>query len=193
MNKKFDDRLNQIVIGTILGDGYLTKSGSLQIDHSTIQKNYVDWKYKELGDFAGKPPTTIKRVHKKTNKESFSYRFYTKSKFKDLRLLFYPNGKKEVPKNINELLVSDIALAVWFRDDGGKSGNTPYGLVISVAGFSKEEQFLLQTCLLNNYGLNVTIWKNNQIYIPKSEYALFYSIVSPFILPDLMYKLYITP
>ena len=40
--------IQQIVIGCILGDGYIMKSGCLQIEHSAKQKEYVEWKYGPL-------------------------------------------------------------------------------------------------------------------------------------------------
>lgn len=40
--------IQQLVIGCVLGDGYLTKSGCLQIEHSIKQKEYVNWKYEQL-------------------------------------------------------------------------------------------------------------------------------------------------
>ena len=44
--------IQQIVIGCILGDGYIMKSGCLQIEHSAKQKEYVEWK-------SGSPKGTI--------------------------------------------------------------------------------------------------------------------------------------
>lgn len=40
--------IQQIVIGCILGDGYIMKSGCLQIEQSVKQKEYVEWKYEQL-------------------------------------------------------------------------------------------------------------------------------------------------
>jgi len=38
-----------IVIGCVLGDGYLYPSGRLQIEHSVAESAYVEWKYRKLG------------------------------------------------------------------------------------------------------------------------------------------------
>ena len=39
----------QILIGTILGDGYISPRGQIQLEHSDKYKEYLFWKYKELG------------------------------------------------------------------------------------------------------------------------------------------------
>ena len=107
-------KLNQFVIGCILGDGYITKNGSLQIDHSLKQKEYVHFKYAFLKSYnvAGKAPKIVYCYDKRTNKTYQSIRFYTKCHFQQLRSIFYATGKKEVPKDIQKYLNSPLALAI---------------------------------------------------------------------------------
>ena len=50
---------HSVIVGSLLGDGYLTPNGSLQIEHSLDQASYVAWKYEMLSSVAGKPPVLI--------------------------------------------------------------------------------------------------------------------------------------
>jgi len=85
-----------IIIGSILGDGYLRvikgrNNAFLEINHSLKQKDYVDWKYDQLRNIVKSPPKL-----RKTNGERVAYRFFTKQHPEITKLLniFYQNGKK---------------------------------------------------------------------------------------------------
>ena len=67
-----------IIIGSILGDGYLRKipnrsNAFLEINHSLKAKDYVDYKYKLLKRICKSEPKV-----RKNNGNRFAYRFYTK-------------------------------------------------------------------------------------------------------------------
>jgi hypothetical protein len=183
----------QLVIGTLLGDGYLYSNGRLQIEHQEKFKSYVVWKHKMLQSVISGIPKRCVRFDKRTNKEYVSWRFYSKTVFQNYRNCFYPDGKKVVPENIVQLLVSPLALAVWFMDDGGRGAKTRKGLVISATGFSLTERILLKECLEKNFRLSVNIHKNGQFYIPALFYERFYMLVTPYIIPSMRYKIPITP
>lgn len=187
--------IEQMAIGCILGDSYITRSGCLQIEHSIKQKEYVQWKFRFFKDrnLTGKEPTIRYRLDKRTGKTYQSLVFYTKAKYKHLRERFYFNGRKIIPKEINSMLVSNLALAVWFMDDGGKGGNTPKGQIISVAGFNLCDQKRLQSCLSLNYKIEVNLHQNGQFYVPIKSVNLFHFLVTPLIIPSMRYKLSITP
>src|ERR1700719_791136 len=89
-----------IIVGTLLGDGYLTPNGSLQIEHSLDQAEYTFWKYARLKPIAGRRPTMVERFDRRTQKTYRSMRFYTKTVLKNYRDWFYPNGKKIVPPQL---------------------------------------------------------------------------------------------
>lgn len=113
-----------IVIGSILGDGYLRivpkrKNAFLEINHSFNQKDYVDWKYQILKEITISPPKI-----RKCNGNRIAYRFYTKQlpELTELYCIFYKDGKKVIPDN---LAINPIILSIWFMDDGSKLGITP--------------------------------------------------------------------
>ena len=92
-----------IVIGHILGDGYLYKDGRLQVEQARSHEKYVDWLFDQLNFLTSGPISLVQRTHPKTKKKSFSCRFYTKKVFLDLESIFYTNSlsnarKKVVPK-----------------------------------------------------------------------------------------------
>ena len=104
-----------IVIGTILGDGCIAlryDDGILKIKQSEQHKEYVFWLYEKLRNLCVSFP--------KQRKDNNQWYFDTRSiqEFTNFRHLFYPDGKKIIPKNISNLLISPLSLAVWYMDDG---------------------------------------------------------------------------
>ena len=91
--------------------------------------------------------------------------------FNSFREAFYPDGKKLVPYNIDELL-TDIGLAHWIMDDGSKQGN---GLHLNVYAFSPECVDRLINVLTNKFGLKCSIhFKDDKtrIYVFKESMEL---------------------
>ena len=52
---------HSVIVGSLLGDGYLTPNGSLQVEHCLEQTAYTLWKYERLQPIAGKSPTMVER------------------------------------------------------------------------------------------------------------------------------------
>lgn len=189
-----------IVIGLILGDGYLYKNGRLQVEQSYKHKEYVIWLYNQLHTLASGKISKVTRTHSKTKKQSTSYRFYTKKLFKDLESIFYTTKvdlkrKKIIPKNLKQLLNSTV-LSIWFMDDGGKSQSTVKGAYINATSFSHEERLQIQKAFYDVFKIKINIHKaggNKQynFYVPANLYFTFYEIVSPIVLcvPSMTYKL----
>nr|AMB18963.1 ORF236 [Pseudococcomyxa simplex] len=187
-----------VAVGTILGDSYLTKNKSLQVEHSTQQASYVGWKHSVFTDVAGKI-SDVSRIHPKTGVGSVSKRFYTNKSFQDLEPLFYKvegnKRRKVIPPGIGDLL-DPVSLAVWYMDDGGKAQNTPKGAYINVSNFSEPERELLRDSVNMVFELKTRLHKaggNNQwnIYVPAESYDKFIEIVSPTVsqIPEMIYKI----
>src|SRR3989344_4816217 len=90
-----------LIIGTILGDGYLRiipgrKNAFLEINHSFSQKEYVDWKFEKLKGICNSAPK-----QREGNGGRVAYRFYTKQhpELTGIYNTFYKNGKKIIPDN----------------------------------------------------------------------------------------------
>ena len=58
---KLSNIQNAILVGCVFGDAYIDKKGKIQIEHSLKQKEYVDWKYKQLESISYNPPKIVNR------------------------------------------------------------------------------------------------------------------------------------
>ena len=93
-------------------------------------------------------------------------------------------------------LVDPLAIAVWFMDDGGRGARTPRGLVFNTSCYSEAEQVALQSVFAGRFGVVVSIHKVGrgfQLYIRSRSFERFVSVVSPYIVPQMRYKLPIDP
>ena len=194
-------RLKEITLGTLLGDGFLQpmKNGNvrLEINHSSNQKEYLEWKYLKFKKFVRAKPYFVKIHDKRYKKDYFQWRFKTRSDkfFIPFYNYFYKKGKKQIHKNIIEILKSPLSLAVWFMDDGGRR-NDSYGLFLNTLSFSLKEQKTLVECLKKNFSLESRIhWIQcgYRLYIPSKEAKRFCKIVNPYLLPTMKYKLSYNP
>ena len=91
-----------IVIGSILGDGFLQKTGKnnarLRLEHSLKQKEYLLWKYQILNNYFQSKPQVLKRDNIKFGKtyEYIRAQSYSGVEFGKFHKLFYPEGKKVI-------------------------------------------------------------------------------------------------
>ena len=196
-------RQKEIIVGTLLGDGYLEhdgfKASRLQIKQSERKKDYVLWLYNELKDLVRTPP----KQRKDNNQWYFSTRSLVELDF--FRNLFYWSGKKSVPSTIKELPFSSLSLAVWFMDDGSLDYRVKYhySFSFSTDSFSEPDVRLLQELLFEKFGVKSNIQmvlcrgkKYTRLYVGKEGRDNFLSIVEPHILSCFDYKLpklYLTP
>jgi len=185
-----------VLVGTILGDAYIdqySNDARVAIMHSLKQKEYVNWKYQELKRFVKMSPMGSEYYDSRYNKKYFWWRFQTRRfpEFKRVAKLFYEGKRKIIPGNIDKILTNPISLAVWYMDDGGRRMDC-HGMFLNTLSYSKTEQIKLQKCLLKNFGINTRIhWITDgfRLYIPKSEARHFCEIISPYIIPSMVYKL----
>lgn len=184
-----------IIVGSLLGDGYLTPNGSLQIEHSLDQQEYLLWKYQMLYPIAGQAPRVVERFDRRTLKTYRSLRFYTRTVLKSFRDSFYQDRRKIVPPFLGDVLDA-LAVAVWFMDDGGRGARTPRGVVFNTSSFSVEEQVRLQQVLWDTFGVQTSIHprKNGfQLYVRAESFPRFSALVGPFLVTSMRYKLPVDP
>jgi hypothetical protein len=178
----------EVVIGCLLGDGTLTKSGNeyrLRIEHKAAHREYVGWKYDQLQRFCVTPPQFV-RHHQ-------SYRFGTigHPELTDLRRAFSQGGKKSIPEFIEEQLGA-LALAILFMDDGGRVHHT---VSLALHGYSEADAELIRS-FLQRHGIDTT-WQvdghgyRRRLYVTTSSYAIFEKLVKPYVdqIPCMAYKL----
>lgn len=155
---------DQLLIGAILGDSHVERNVPncrVRFEHATRQRELIHWKHKMLSPHAGKV-TEAQVVDKPTNKTYYKTRFntFTRAHFNRYLDLFYVDKVKCVPANIEQLLVSDLALAVWYLDDGAKRVNSR-AFRLHTNDFSLKSVSLLQRTLLANYGITSSIQKQD--------------------------------
>ena len=176
-------RQEEILIGSLLGDAYITKRGQIQLEQSENQKEYLLWKHQELGSISYKNISMVKRFDKRFSKETCSYRFWTRQYFKSWREKFYNSNKKCVPRDIQ---LTPLMVAVWYMDDGCFSDHK---CIISTDGFSQEDILFLQKLLLDTFGIKSSIKNESKLLIRKEGFYILFSIVNPYILSSLRYKI----
>jgi hypothetical protein len=177
-----------LIIGTILGDGYLRiiprrKNAFLEINHSAKQKNYVDWKYKILKSIVKSEPKL-----RNGNGNRIACRFYTQClpEITNMFVRFYKNGKKIIPEN---LVIDLLGLAVWFMDDGSNSGGSIY---LNTQQFSEDDQIKLQNLLENQYGIRSNLNKDKiykRIRVIKEDAHKFCNLIRQYVPRSMEYKL----
>lgn len=98
------------ILGTTLGNSYITKYGRLQFDYSSYE--YSKWKFDFLFSFNVVSEkikiSTVHRIHPRTKKPSISYRFYSKPCFLRWRNAFYKEITTKKKKKSIEILPKNI-------------------------------------------------------------------------------------
>jgi hypothetical protein len=208
MKTVFTSTENAILFGTLLGDAHLNCRGEnsyrLKVEHSTKQWDYCQWKRTKLMRLCQKN----KDVHVVSSKgKADTCMFYTDSNvaYKPIHQLFYtqkPNskGKQTYVKTISPELIAampkdPLVLACFFMDDGSVR-NDAYSGKIATQSFSKVEHELLQTYVLDSFGVKLDIIchirAKEQYYfsIPASQFPKFVDVISPILeeVPSMKYK-----
>ena len=110
--------------------------------------------------------------------------------FNEYREMFYDlNRKKVIPNNLIDLL-SPRGLAFWIMDDGSRQGS---GFHISFYGFTNSDVDKLMFTLQDKFNLKCSIHYNKdnkpRIYIFKESLETLISLVKPYFIKEMLYKL----
>ena len=177
-----------IIIGCILGDGYLRiikgrKDAFLEINHSIKQRQYVEWKYQKLKNLVGGLPKSRRGKEKR-----IAYRFYTKQHPELTRLFheFYHNGKKIFPE---KLILNPVILAVWYMDDGSKCRDSD--VYLNTQQFDNESQERIINALCK-FKLSARLNKDKfyfRVRFLKSSLPKLKNLIKRYIIPSMRYKI----
>lgn len=211
---KFTEIDKAIMIGLLLGDGYINNKGRVEIEHCIEQKEYCIYKAKLLHSVCGgrdinvheyqRTRSILKDGRQWKNNTFTTVSFKKQSKhFMYFRDLLYKNGKKEITQDVLDLL-SPLSIALWWLDDGslvrkkqanGKPG--PYGLMLYTY-LPKEQNELIQKYFLEKYNMkwnvvSANIHKENQYMLRcgQTEGRKFLNIIRNIVLekvPSMQYK-----
>ena len=187
VSRKMTQLQKNIIIGLILGDGYIYldkyKRAILEIKQSDSKKEYVFWLYQKLKDICASLP--------RKRKDNNQWRLLTKTDpvLLHYKRLFYREGKKIVPVNIEDLLQVPISVAIWYLDDGSLDFREKdhYAYTLHTNCFSLEETRLLQAVFEENFGITPTIQtplcrgiRYPRLYFGSKSRDRFYQIISPY-------------
>jgi hypothetical protein len=178
----------QVLTGYLLGDGHIetwrnSQVARLKVEQGLAQKEFVNWLFEVFGEFVKTPPKLKpKSVYFNTLS---SYQFYV------FHRMFYLNGKKIIPNDL-DLLLTPISLAIWFMGDGSVKSRETNGRIINTHTFTEVE--INKTCLLlkEKFALQVSIRRQKdglQIYISAKSAITFNDLIAKHVLPSFYYKL----
>lgn len=192
----FNSEQMSIIRGSLLGDGCLhagwpgtSVNYVFSKTHSIVQKEYVEWVSAKLQPFVLKKPYLYKPV------QSLKLRTISHSELTALRKIFYPNGKKVLPEDINSIISDTLALAVWFMDDGNaiRYKDKLRGYHINTQSYSLEENEIIVAAFEEILGIYPIIERNHGYcriaILKKQSRERFREIIGMHIIPSMMYKL----
>ena len=186
---------HSVLVGSLLGDACLSKNGRryrVRFDHSASATEYALWKYTLLQRICCKP-RTVAVFDKRTCKHYYHIRYDTKSlpELEWYSDTFYPNGWKVVPSSV-ELLLTELALAVWYMDDGHRRTDCN-ALRLNTHAFPRSDVERLANALHSRYGVHTKLHQAGKsqwvLYIPSRSAVLFCEIIRPYVPPCMGYKL----
>jgi hypothetical protein len=200
-----------LLFGTLLGDGNLSTESTTtnanwryRASHKKSHKEYLDHKYKVLGNLCGTPPNFGRTYDPRTEKwyQRWSFNTLTQDELRFYGNLFYKYDPiqqkwvKEVPTSVSSHL-TDRALAYLYMDDGSlKWKNHSNAMRISTQGFQQECTQRLKNAIEKKYqielGLTPRTLKSGRIgyliTIPEDSSAAFCSIIKPYLINCMKYK-----
>lgn len=194
MNK----RQKAILIGMILGDTYLQKTGKnnarIRLEQSMKQQEYLVWKAHQFPEFFQGKPTMLTRLNPKYGKtyEYVRWQSYASPEIGKFQKLFYLKDRKGIPSALSTVLVDPLSLAVWYMDDGYLYHRDKMAYIY-LPTYTKEEISILLSVLEKNFGINpiVKTKKRNTMVLvfTVSETRKLLAVISPYIIPFFQYKL----
>ena len=185
-----------ILFGIILGDGYLQKTGKknarLRLEHGGNQKEYLFWKVKKLGKFFQGKPKYLERIHPISKRKYSYWRHQSQSTpyLGKLRKIFYPDGKKKIPEDLEKYLTS-LTLAVWYMDDGYYYLRDRCSYLY-LGNVSQQEAEIVAQNLLEKFDITTRVKEKKKgyaIYFSPKEAQKLKNIIKDHILYQFNYKL----
>lgn len=184
------DRQTQILIGSLLGDAYIHPLGKICFEQSSIQQEYLLWKYAEFKNLAYPKIAQVARLDKRSGNQTFSCRFFLRQIFRSWREVWYLGGHKRLPIDLDKWF-TPLTLAVWYMDDGHlEKGVVP---LFASESFTKEESEVISKIMLNKWQLKSYVNHNNRIRLCRESTRHFIELIEPYIVPCMRYKITLTP
>ena len=171
---KLTEKDMSILIGLLLGDGYIDDNGRIQVEHGEKQKEYCIYKAKLLHSVCGGKDIKVHEYirnrsilkDRKQFKEStfitYSFKKQSRSFIPIRQLLYNENRKKYISTEILQYL-SPEAIALWWMDDGCLTKKYTYqngekkhcGYTLRLCSYlPKEQNEIIQKFFDENYQMH---------------------------------------
>lgn len=190
---EFTEEQKSVLAGTLLGDSNLRvdKLGSharFSFAHCDAQKELFDYKvsvFKDIQSYCKEKKSTP------DSRTGLIYKTWTfgsrcHPNFTSIHNHLYPEGEKIINQEILEWFDAR-SLAILLMDDGCK---VSCGYLLATNSFSIQDIDLLNLCFSTKFGFCGTITKANTLYIPAGYRDLVTSLVAPYMLPSMLYKMH---
>lgn len=187
----------QVIIGSLLGDGYMSKhfwceknkkqyNSQMQIKHGFKQRNYLKYKQELLGDLSldiyieeiGTGFDDSIRIGCRMNvKKCKEMNIY--------RDLWYGKNGKFIPESELRKL-EPLGLAIWFMDDGSWHTSS---IKLATMCFSDFDLLIIQKVMLEKFNLDFSICADKTLYLKRKSLDRFYFLIKPYLFEELAYKI----
>ena len=191
------DEEYQIILGSLLGDGYLKNgrelpdSTYLVLEHGIKQLNYLLWKGQKLRNLDSKfyQYYTFNQV-----KHRYATRNQVRSKslylLGDLGKKIYKSDDKFIDISLLETL-NPLGLAIWYMDDG--TYNKGYSTLSTQSLFNTEDNNIIVDFLKSKFNIqgSVKFDINDQPYIffLRDQAQKLFDIIEPHMFYNMQYKI----
>lgn len=178
----------QILIGLILGDGSITDEGkSIEFSHKIEHESYIDWILTGLGNLAGNKQAVRTSGY---GTQIIPARTISYFSIENLSKKFFKNKKKYIP---NDLILSPIALAILYCDDGNLSHESGQldRCMIHLNDYDEESVDNFISIIQRQYGispvkLNSKGWN---VRFNSKEALVLQTLIAPYVCNCMQYKL----
>ena len=198
----FTKQQQAILAGTLLGDGYLQKTGlrnaRLRLEHGDKQRAYLFWKGRMFPQLFNGEPTYIERVHPKTKKTYAYWRWQSHAtpELGKWHALFYKDGAKRIPETLGDVLREPIALSVWYMDDGFYDPKQKHSLIY-LGRVTRSEAEIAREAIERNFSVTARVYDKKEkgfaLFFPVAETRALHALVRPYVIESMRYKLSLTP
>lgn len=183
-----------VIFGIIAGDGHVSKKGQFVTGHGRDQRDYSHYIHSIIGGKLSRTmyggagswgPGTEKR-------EGTSVLLPVNVQTKEMRRIFYPDGKKTLARALPYM--NEVSLAFWYMDDGHCKPDHSYPrITLCTESFGRTDLTLIQEWMLSRFGIRSHITNDGRTVIGRKgeweECHKFWRLVAPYICHSMRYKI----
>jgi len=192
----------EAAIGLLLGDASLQtqnkgKTYRIKFEWGDKNKVYLDHVFGLFDEWVLTEPHKKVRISPQGNEViNWGFQPLSHEAFNLLAELFLDQNKKTISTDLIKNHLTPRGLAYWFSDDGGKldynKNSKNKSVVLNTQSFKDEEVKIMSQQLVEKFNLDCEVRSNKGkkvIVIKSISYPTFLSLIDPYILPQMRYKL----